>query len=114
MKANRSGRRSCSRALAVLAVLCAPVVAYTQSPATDLRVQVVRPGLNVITGAGGNVVVWTGADGLVLVDTGLATSSAALVDAVTRISRHRSGSSSTRMVMPITRAAMTLSRAAAQ
>ena len=86
MKANRSGRRSCSRALAVLAVLCAPVVAYTQSPATDLRVQVVRPGLNVITGAGGNVVVWTGADGLVLVDTGLATSSAALVDAVTRIS----------------------------
>jgi cyclase len=49
-------------------------------------VQVVRPGLHVIAGAGGNVVVWSGAEGLVLVDTGLATSSAALVAAVTRIS----------------------------
>jgi glyoxylase-like metal-dependent hydrolase (beta-lactamase superfamily II) len=96
MTANRSGMTSCGRTLAVLAALCAPVVAYAQTPAsstvnppepaTDLRVQVVRPGLNVIAGAGGNVVVWSGADGLVLVDTGLATSSAALVDAVTRIS----------------------------
>jgi len=96
MTANRSGMKYCGRALAVLAALCAPVVAYAQTPASstakapepaaDLRVQVVRSGLNVITGAGGNVVVWSGADGLVLVDTGLATSSAALVDAVTRIS----------------------------
>ncbi len=96
MTANRSGRTTCGRALAVLAALCAPVVAYAQAPAsstvnppepvTDLRVQVVRPGLNVIAGVGGNVVVWSGADGIVLVDTGLATSSAALVDAVTRIS----------------------------
>ncbi len=96
MTANRSGMTSCGRALAVLAVLCAPVIAYAQTPAsptvnppepvTDLRVQVVRPGLHVIAGAGGNVVVWSGAEGLVLVDTGLATSSAALVAAVTRIS----------------------------
>jgi|APFre7841882724_1041349.scaffolds.fasta_scaffold08833_2 glyoxylase-like metal-dependent hydrolase (beta-lactamase superfamily II) len=96
MTANRSGMTSCGRALAVLAVLCAPVVAYAQAPAsstvnppesvTDLRVQAVRPGLNVIAGAGGNVVVWSGADGLVLVDTGLATSTATLVDAVARIS----------------------------
>jgi glyoxylase-like metal-dependent hydrolase (beta-lactamase superfamily II) len=96
MTANGSGMTSCGRALAVVAALCAPVVGYAQAPAsspvdspepvTDLRVQAVRPGLNVIAGAGGNVVVWSGADGLVLVDTGLATSSAALVDAVTRIS----------------------------
>ena len=96
MTANRSGMTSCGRALAVLAALCAPVVAYAQTPAsstvdppepvTDLRVQAVRPSLNVIAGAGGNVVVWSGADGLVLVDTGIATSSVALVDAVTRIS----------------------------
>ena len=86
MTANRSGMTYCSRALAVMAALCAPVVAYTQTPVTDLRVQVVRPGLNVIAGAGGNVVVWSGNDGLVLVDTGLATTTAALVDAVTRIS----------------------------
>ena len=96
MTANRGGMTSCGRVLAVLAALCAPVVAYSQSPVsstvnppepvTDLRVQVVRPGLNVIAGAGGNVVAWSGADGLVLVDTGLATSSAALVDTVTHIS----------------------------
>lgn len=96
MTSDRSGMKYRSRALAALAALCAPVVAHTQAPATpavkqpepvaDLRVQVVRPGLNVVTGAGGNVVVWSGADGLVLVDTGLASSAAALVDAVTRIS----------------------------
>ncbi|MGB7739892.1 MAG: MBL fold metallo-hydrolase, partial [Steroidobacteraceae bacterium] len=96
MTANRTSKKYCSKALAVMAVLCAPLVAYAQAPAsstakppepaTDLRVQTVRSGLNVITGAGGNVVVWSGGDGLVLVDTGLATSSAALVDAVTRIS----------------------------
>jgi glyoxylase-like metal-dependent hydrolase (beta-lactamase superfamily II) len=96
MTTNRFGMTSCGRALAVLAALCAPVVAYAQTPAsstvsspqpaTDLRVQVVRPGLHVIAGAGGNVVVWSGADGVVLVDTGLATSAAALVEAVTRIS----------------------------
>ena len=96
MTTNRSDMTNCGRALAVLATLCAPVVAYSQSPASstvdppepasDLRVQEVRPGLSVITGAGSNVVVWSGADGLVLVDTGLATSSAALVEAVTHVS----------------------------
>jgi cyclase len=64
----------------------APTVAKAPDPSAELRVQNVRTGLNVITGAGGNVVVWSGADGVVLVDTGLATSSAALVEAVTRIS----------------------------
>jgi glyoxylase-like metal-dependent hydrolase (beta-lactamase superfamily II) len=49
-------------------------------------VQNVRPGLSVIQGAGGNIVVWVGADGVMLVDTGLVTSSAAVVDAVTRLS----------------------------
>ena len=97
MTVNRSGLTSCGRALAVLATLCAPIVAYAQTPAppstvdppepvTELRVQDVRPGVHVIAGAGGNVVVWSGADGIVLVDTGLATSSAALVEAVARIS----------------------------
>jgi len=97
MTVNRSGLTSCGRALAVLATLCAPIVAYAQTPAppstvdppepvTELRVHDVRPGVHVIAGAGGNVVVWSCADGIVLVDTGLATSSAALVDAVTRIS----------------------------
>ena len=85
MKANRSGMTFYSRALAVLAALCASAAAYAQVPATDVRVQVVRPGLNVILGAGGNVVVWSGADGLVLVDTGLASASTALIEAVASI-----------------------------
>ena len=96
MTTKHSGMTSCGRTLAVLAAMCATVVAHAQAPAsstvsplqaaTDLRVQVVRPGLSVIGGAGGNVVVWSGADGVVLVDTGLATSSAALVETVARIS----------------------------
>jgi cyclase len=96
MTANRSGMTSCSLALPFLAALCAPAMVHAQAPAsptthppeavTELRVQEVRPGLHVIAGAGGNVVVWSGAEGLVLVDTGVATSSAALVAAVTRIS----------------------------
>ena len=96
MTTNCSGMMTCGRALAVMASLCAPVVADAQTPASstvsppqpaaDLRVQGVRAGLTVIEGAGGNVVVWSGADGVVLVDTGLATSAAALVEAVTRIS----------------------------
>ena len=64
----------------------APTAANAPDPSAELRVQNVRTGLNVITGAGGNVVVWSGADGVVLVDTGLAPFSAALVEAVTRIS----------------------------
>ena len=85
-----------ARALTAYALLCAPGFLHAQSPApaalkapdpgAELRVQNVRTGLNVIAGAGGNIVVWSGVDGVVLVDTGLATSSAALVDAVTRIS----------------------------
>ena len=95
MKANCSGTRFFGQALAAVATLCVPFLAHAQAtapsaakatePVTALRVQNVRAGLNVITGAGGNVVVWSGTDGVVLVDTGLAASSAALVDAVTRI-----------------------------
>jgi glyoxylase-like metal-dependent hydrolase (beta-lactamase superfamily II) len=96
MMANRSSTRFYGGMLAALATLCTPFQAYAQTPAassakpiepaSELRVLNVRPGLTVITGTGGNVVVWSGTDGVVLVDTGLATSSMALVDAVTRIS----------------------------
>ncbi len=96
MTSNCSRTRFFGQALAALATLCMPFMAHAQTsapsaakatePVTELRVQNVRAGLNVITGAGGNVVVWSGNEGVVLVDTGLAASSAALVDAVTRIS----------------------------
>lgn len=96
MTTGRSRIRDFAGAFTACALFCqpgflhaqsaAPTVAKAPDPSAELRVQNVRTGLNVITGAGGNVVVWSGADGVVLVDTGLATSSAALVEAVTRIS----------------------------
>jgi glyoxylase-like metal-dependent hydrolase (beta-lactamase superfamily II) len=88
--------RNFARALTAFALLHAPGLLQAQSaaptpakaldPVAELRVQNVRPGLNVITGVGGNIVAWSGEDGVVLVDTGLATASSAVVDAVARIS----------------------------
>jgi len=90
------GGSSIFLALAVMAAagLCTPAApllaqqaatATAVAPSAELRVQAIRPGLNVILGAGGNVVAWSGADGVVLVDSGLAAASGALVDTVTRI-----------------------------
>jgi len=83
-----------AHALSALAVFCttnlalaqapAAAAARTLEPALELRVQNVRAGLNVIIGSGGNIVAWSGPDGIVLVDTGLAANSAAVVDAVAR------------------------------
>jgi glyoxylase-like metal-dependent hydrolase (beta-lactamase superfamily II) len=70
-------------ALPLLAQQALPAKAV--EPITELRVQAVRPGLNVISGAGCNVVVWSGPEGVVLIDSGLAASSTALVDTVARI-----------------------------
>ena len=60
-------------------------------PADDVRVrmplqvQPLRPGLNVVLGAGGNVVVWSGPDGVVLVDSGLASRAPDLFETLARI-----------------------------
>jgi len=51
----------------------------------ELGVQPLRPGLQLVTGAGGNVVVWSGHDGTVLVDTGLASQAMELVATVARV-----------------------------
>lgn len=53
----------------------------------ELRAQQVRPNLYVIASQAGNVVVWTGAEGTVLVDDGVASSSAQLLEAVGRLAR---------------------------
>ena len=73
--------------LACASIAC--LASVTAQAAVELHSQVIRPGFSVISGAGGNVVVWSGADGVVLVDTGLAESSAVLVEAVTRIAPGR-------------------------
>ena len=96
-----AGRSVCwghvPRALCVAAVFCGGLAhSATQatepgakpadtSPRLELRVQQLRPGLNVIFGAGGNVTVWSGADGVVLVDSGLASATNELMNAVARV-----------------------------
>ena len=65
--------------------------AFAQQPAITaarpaaLQVQQLRPGFSIVSGAGGNVVVWTGPEGTVLVDTGLASRATELLETVARI-----------------------------
>ena len=56
------------------------------APAVEpLQVQALRAGLSVVQGAGANVVVWAGPDGIALVDSGLAERAAELFETVARI-----------------------------
>jgi glyoxylase-like metal-dependent hydrolase (beta-lactamase superfamily II) len=84
--------RTANRSAALLpATLCAfvSVVATAQQPPpeprAEIRVQQVRHGLHVVTGGGGNVAVWSGADGIALVDDSLEQVSPSLLDAVAKI-----------------------------
>lgn len=75
-----------------LASQAAPATADPVPKAADaerpgLRVQLVRPGINVVAGAGGNVIAWSGVDGVVLIDSGLAAQSNELFDTIARIAR---------------------------
>jgi cyclase len=71
---------ACTVALA-LAVAGLEAQQRVEIPA-GLRVTGVRAGINVITGAGGNVVVQTGEDGVLLVDAGRAAASADVLASV--------------------------------
>jgi glyoxylase-like metal-dependent hydrolase (beta-lactamase superfamily II) len=72
--------------LAAAAVAQAPAAPpVSGDPAPELRVQTARPGISVVTGAGGNVVVWAGPDGVVLVDSGLASATTGLLETVARV-----------------------------
>jgi len=53
--------------------------------AATIEIQRLRPGLQLLTGAGCNIVAWTGPDGAVLVDSGKAETAPQLMDAVARI-----------------------------
>ena len=64
----------------------APAVASTPAAATDLEIVQVRPNFYMIAGAGGNVAVQVGGDGVMLVDTGSLADVDRLVAAVKRIS----------------------------
>ena len=57
----------------------------TQEAKAEIRTQQVKPGLYVLAGGGGNVAVWSGPDGIVLVDDALAALTPQLLQAVARV-----------------------------
>src|SRR5437660_7324592 len=56
-----------------------------QAPGTNLEVLQLRPNFYMIAGAGGNVGFQVGADGVVVVDTGSASSADAVVAAIRKV-----------------------------
>lgn len=82
------GRRSPSGAargaVLVVLLLAGPWV-LAQAPASEsatIEAQRLRPGLHLLTGAGSNVVAWSGPDGMLLVDGGRSASAMQLIEAV--------------------------------
>ena len=67
-----------------LAVAALAVAVEAQNP--DLEIVQLRPNLHMIAGAGGNIVVQTGEDGVFVVDTGLAARADAVLAAIKRLS----------------------------
>jgi glyoxylase-like metal-dependent hydrolase (beta-lactamase superfamily II) len=66
-------------------MLLAGATAWPQAPesaAAGIEAQRLRPGLHLLTGAGCNVVAWSGPDGTLLIDSGTATAAAKLLEAV--------------------------------
>ena len=88
------------RVFASIACLaCFPLLCHAQAatPATppaaavaakaDYRVQQVRPNLSVLMSSGGNIAVWSGPSGTVLVDDGIAGLAPQLQEALARVAR---------------------------
>jgi len=60
---------------------------WTQGvPTVAVEVQALRTGLHVLRGAGCNVVVWTGSDGVLVVDSGDVAAAPQLLEAIASIS----------------------------
>ncbi|MGB5101899.1 MAG: MBL fold metallo-hydrolase [Steroidobacteraceae bacterium] len=75
----------CIATWASVAVPAQVDTAGTPAPTEELVALLVAPGIYVVTGAGGNVAVWTGPDGIVLVDGGLEAQAERTLEAVARI-----------------------------
>ena len=67
-------------------LLAAGTPALARTAAAPIEIQTVRAGLHLLRGAGANVVAWAGADGVVVVDSGLAASAPQLLEALGRVS----------------------------
>jgi glyoxylase-like metal-dependent hydrolase (beta-lactamase superfamily II) len=82
--------RAMSRIPGTIAIAAAALVAIgglvaQQSPGTKLEVLQLRPNFYMIAGAGGNVGFQVGADGVVVVDSGSASSADAVVAAIRKV-----------------------------
>lgn len=75
----------CTAAWASVAVPAQVETVAAPGASAELGSQLVAPGIHVVTGSGGNVAVWAGQDGIVLVDGGLESQAPQLLEAVTRI-----------------------------
>ena len=78
------------RGIGTIAGVAAALVAVgglvaQQPPGTNLEVLQVRPNFYMIAGAGGNIGFQVGADGVVVVDTGSASSATAVVAAIKKV-----------------------------
>jgi glyoxylase-like metal-dependent hydrolase (beta-lactamase superfamily II) len=77
-------------AAALVVLLFGTGPAAAQAPAASgsaIEVQRLRPGLHLLTGAGSNVVAWSGQDGTVLVDGGNAATAPQVIEAVAGLGR---------------------------
>jgi glyoxylase-like metal-dependent hydrolase (beta-lactamase superfamily II) len=70
---------------ALLLILCGVALARAQQAGGDLDVIQVRPNFYMIAGAGGNIAVQTGVDGVVLVDAGTEGASERVLAAIKKI-----------------------------
>src|SRR5215207_4593622 len=72
---------------AVVAALGVPGLHAQQAPASGVRVIPIRGHLHVIQGAGANIVVSVGRDGVLLVDSGLAQNTEPVLAAIRQLQR---------------------------
>ncbi|HEY5623375.1 MAG TPA: MBL fold metallo-hydrolase, partial [Gammaproteobacteria bacterium] len=76
-------RRGCAKALTAVAALCVTVVSAQPGPGESaLETIQIRPNVYVIFGAGGNITVHLGEDGVILVDTGEVAMAEAVMAAI--------------------------------
>ena len=69
------------------AALAAPAVAQQDFSAVEIKTTEVAPGIYMMTGAGGNLGVFTGEDGPLLVDDQYAPLSEKIIAAIAEITR---------------------------
>ena len=83
---NRMSKRAAVTVSCLTLLLGAAAVALAQAPASAvIETQALRSGLHVLRGAGCNVVVWNGPDGVLVVDSGNAASAPQLLEAIGRV-----------------------------